>query len=195
VLTTKSTLHRFLILGITSLLVSCGGGSSSGGGLPTEDTSAPKVVSTVPTNPASNVSTASQISVTFSKAITDNFDETSFLVIPYKGTQVSTISIANQGINYDSGTKTVTFIPQDSLVTNTKYQVALRDIRHTNGSLLIAEYTWDFETEGPPTVLSVLPKSTGFVEQKPNIKIVFSEAMLLSSLSSNILLDGIGLAG
>jgi len=196
VLLSKTTLHKILILGLTTLLVSCGGGGGSSSELPNTDSTVPVVVETNPVtdinNPASDILISDFITVTFNTAVKDNFDTNNFLLHKYVNGQIDSSSIQAKEISYSTATKTVTFKPAVELEKKTKYHVVVNNVVSSTGIAMTQEYSWDFSTFTPPGVVNIIPADNASnVIIKPKIGIQFSESVLESSLNSNILFDGV----
>lgn len=122
------------------------------------DTTAPMVLSTNPSNFATNVPIYSSVSVTFSEAIASStLTSTSFTLMdgttPVPGTVIF------------SGGTTATFTPTAFLAPSKVYTAKITtDIKDLSGNALSSNYLWQFQTSAPdtapPTVMSTSPSNS-----------------------------------
>ena len=146
------------------------------------DTTAPTVTGQSPAPDETGVSQTSNISVTFSEAVTGT-DNTTFRVTNSRGDAVAGT------VYYNTANQTVTLYPYTSRLANTVYTVELADgITDTAGNALAAtSWTYTTGTDAPPVVdadttaptvtgQSPAPDETG-VSQTSNISVTFSEAV------------------
>ena len=141
------------------------------------DLTPPVVISTVPVNNAVNVSLATALTATFSKAL----DPTTVTV--------ATFSL-KQGITPVTGTVSYSgiaavFKPTINLTANTLYTATLSTgLKDLAGNALATAYTWTFTTGAiiidvtPPTVISTIPASGATsVPLTTNLVVNFSKPM------------------
>jgi hypothetical protein len=149
----------------------------------TVDLTPPTVVSTVPANLATGVSTSSVISATFSKPMDPTTINTTNFTL-----QVTTTGTAVSGtVAYNAATNTATFIPSTSLASSTVYTATIRTgAKDTFGNALAANFAWTFTTVdvAPPTVLTVSPANGATnVPVTTAVNITFNEAMDASTIN------------
>lgn len=112
---------------------------------------APNVISTVPTDRAKNIPITTTIGAQFSR-IMDPSTITS-----------ATFSIDNGvtgTVNYTS--ITATFIPSRSLTYNTMYVATItRGVKDRDGNALDANYSWSFTTKPPPPLITGFSPDSG----------------------------------
>ncbi len=144
-LTTRALCGAALIA--ASTLAACGGDG------PTGDRTAPTVISTVPTNGATDVARTITVSATFSEPIdVATVDATTFTITPAGGTAVPITRTANGA--------TVTGTPAQPLAFGTVHTARLTTgVEDLAGNPLSAPVEWTFTTiENPgPTVVSTTP--------------------------------------
>ena len=107
------------------------------------DTTAPTVLSTTPTNNATNVAVNSSISVVFSEDMSAaTIDGTSFTV----KTTVGATPVAGT-VSYNAATRTATFAPTGNLTANTGYTVTITSAaKDLAGNGLAGSFTFQFTT-------------------------------------------------
>jgi hypothetical protein len=135
---------------------------------------APTVLSTAPSDGATNVSVSNPITVTFSTAM--------------DATTVTSSTFTIQGVtgtvSYNSLTQSAIFTPSSVLSNNSTYSASIgTGVKDLTGAALTAPYSWSFTTTAnadttPPTVVSTSPAngSAGIDINSP-ITVTFSEAM------------------
>ncbi len=119
------------------------------------DTTAPQVVSSVPSNAAKNVSVNTGISATFS----ENIDATTLSGSTFEVRDASNALVAGQ-ITYTSATRTAKLQPNSPLAYSTTYTATVHGgangIKDSAGNALTNDVVWTFTTRGvpppPPTV-------------------------------------------
>lgn len=158
------------------------------------DTTPPTVQSTSPSNNATGVNTATNISAVFSEPLA---------AASVNATNVS-VSGGVTGIVSLNGA-TVSFTPSAALTANTRYTVTIRGgtsgIRDLAGNALAQDFQWSFTTAAaadttPPTVQSTSPASnaTG-VNTTTSLSAVFSEPLAAASVNAtNVTVSG-GVSG
>ena len=149
----------------------------------TVDLTPPTVVSTVPANLATGVSTSTTISATFSKAM----DPTTITAANFT-VQVTATSAAVSGtVAYNAATNTATFIPSTSLASSTNYTATIHTgVKDISGNALVSDFAWTFTTADviPPTVQTVSPANSATnVAVTTAVNITFSEAMDASTIN------------
>jgi ketosteroid isomerase-like protein len=132
----------------------------------------PTVISTIPTNAATEVAVNTAISATFSEAMN-----------PATIT-AATFALTGPGATPVSGTvtyagTTATFTPTAILATTTLYMATITTgAKDPTGAALAANFVWTFTTAAPPTVLSTIPVNAATaVAVNTAISATFSEAM------------------
>lgn len=150
----------------------------------TTDITPPTVLSVVPANAATSVSTTGNITATFSEAMNSSTITSSTFTLKQGTTAVA-------GTVTYSGT-TATFTPSASLMTNTVYTGTITTgAKDAAGNALASNFTWSFTTSGtadvtPPTVLSVVPANAATsIAVNSNITATFSEAMNSTTITSS----------
>ena len=120
---------------------------------------------------ATNVATNSNITATFSEAMTGINATTMQLTNPAGVVVPATLS-------WNAGTNTVTLNPSANLAVNTSYSVTLTSgIRDLQGNALPAT-TWNFTTEAGPSITGRTPAVNATnVATNSNITATFSEAV------------------
>jgi hypothetical protein len=155
--------------------------TTAGGG---NDVTAPTVISVVPANNGTSVSTGSAYKVTFSEPM-NPATITSASITLKQGAVAIAGTVAYSGV-------TATFTPSAPLAANTVYTgtvtTAVKDVA---GNALAANYTSGFTTEAAvtdvtaPTVLSVTPaNSASSVSTGSGVSVTFSEPMNASTVTS-----------
>lgn len=126
------------------LVAGCGGGGGGGGGSsdsPTVSDPAPTVVYTTPVNNATDVGTASKITVTFSEAMN------AASVVADNSFQINGANVSLSGISYDSTNKIATITPPAALGAGQTYTVRVNAVvQDTSGKAMQSAYTWTFTT-------------------------------------------------
>ncbi len=117
----------------------------------------PTVTSTVPASGATNVSTSSALSATFSQPMNQNTITSSTFTLTGPGnTSVSGL------VTYNPGSSTATFTPNAVLASSTSYTATITTgATSTAGAALASNYAWSFTTAAAviPTVASTVPAS------------------------------------
>ena len=117
------------------------------------DTSPPTVVSTNPPATATGVSTAADVTATFSEAMNASTLTTSTVTLVPQG---STTPVAAT-VTYDSATDTVTLDPTASLAGNTTYTATITGgsggAKDLSGNALTSDMVWSFTTGSAPNTL------------------------------------------
>jgi hypothetical protein len=152
------------------------------------DTTAPRVVSTVPTANATGIALSTIVKATFSEPMKSTTLTTAAIRM------VSSSGTAVAGTTWFSPT-TLQFTPAQSLVAGTRYTVTINTAaRDMAGNPLAAAYSWSFTAAGatdttPPRVTSTSPVSgaTGIATASP-VTATFSEAMRESSITTSSML-------
>ncbi|MCC7211327.1 MAG: hypothetical protein E3K40_04675 [Candidatus Brocadia sp.] len=147
----------------------------------TGDFTAPMVVSMNPFNGATGVAITSIITAIFSEAMqSSTINTNTFTVSDGKGNIGGTVSY--------SGT-TATFTPLSKLSDSTIYTARITtSARDVAGNMLISDHTWSFTTidTTSPRVISANPvNGAAEVAINSTITVLFSEAMLASSINTN----------
>lgn len=139
----------------------------------------PVVVSTTPSNLATNVPLNQVISVTFNTDMNPETINLNSFTIETNPAIAGTIVYSN---------KTASFTPSSLLLANTTYTARLtREIKDVTGNALQEAYVWTFTTGPPPapTVVSSDPANqTLNVAANKVVSALFSEAMDASTLTS-----------
>ena len=146
------------------------------------DVTAPTVVSTVPADLASGVSTTAPITVTFSEPMDQaTITSATFFVRPTAGGA----NVAGV-ITYNTANNTATFTPTASLAGGTAYTATVTTgVKDLAGNALAATKTWTFATADatPPTVTAISPANLATnVATNAAIQVTFSEAMDASTI-------------
>jgi methionine-rich copper-binding protein CopC len=157
------------------------------------DVTAPTVVSTVPADLASGVSTTAAITATFSEPMdAATITGATFFVRPTAGG-----ANVPGAVTYNSANNTATFTPTGSLAGGTAYTATVTTgAKDLAGNPLAANKTWTFATADatPPTVTAVSPANDATnVATNATIQVTFSEAMDASTIiPANITLKNTG---
>jgi Domain of unknown function (DUF4082)/Bacterial Ig-like domain/Bacterial Ig domain len=124
------------------------------------DTTAPTVVSTVPTNGANGVAVNSSISATFSEPV----DPSTVTSATFELRNASNVAIT-ASVRYDAGTRTATLTPNEQLPTSATLTATIRGgtteprIKDIAGNALVASASWSLTT-GAPSAACVAPANT-----------------------------------
>ncbi|MFH0888873.1 MAG: Ig-like domain-containing protein [Planctomycetota bacterium] len=164
-------------------MIACGGGGGGSSGSSATDVTPPTVSSTVPVNNATNVGITSNLAVTFSEAMLASTITNTTFTVTGTGAAVAGV-ITYTGV-------TATFDPTASFAYSTVYTATITTgAKDAASNAMTATYVWAFTTGAapdttPPTVASVTPLSgSATAAINTSIQITFSEAMLVSSISS-----------
>jgi len=176
-----------LISLVTLFLIACGGGGNSE--LPSNppDNSSPNIVETSPgskDNFVFDVAVTASITIKFDEDIQEP-DKSNIILYKLDVNEARIEPPINGKIDYSSMTKTVKF--KGPFKTKaTRYEVLVVNIKDKSNNLILAPYSWKFETTINPTVVSTLPANNTVANSpNPNIEVSFSEAILLDSLYFN----------
>jgi thermitase len=158
-----------------------------------EDKTAPTVTNVSPTDGATGVSRATNVTATFSEAM-DPASLTTETVTLVKDGSTTPISAA---VSYDEARKTATLDPSTGLEPSTKYTATVKGgtsgAKDQAGNPLAADKVWSFTAESSssgdtiaPTVGSVTPANgaTG-VSRSTTVTATFSEAMDPATLTNS----------
>jgi len=150
----------------------------------TSDTTAPKIVSTDPSDDATNVSTNKKISVTF-----DDVMDVATLKAKTIFLSQANGTVVPASISYAS--KVAVLDPTNALAPNAVYTMKVtRGVTDSSGNALELSKTWTFTTAGsgdsiPPTVLSTNPINNATnVFLNKSISATFSEAMQATTVNT-----------
>ena len=142
------------------------------------DNTPPTVLSTSPTDGATNVAVSTVVTATFSEAMdATTINGTTFTLKTTSGSTPVAGTVA-----YDAGTKTATFTPTSALSNSTGYTATITTgAKDAAGNQLAANKVFAFTTIAdttPPTVTSTTPadNATG-VPVGTTVTVTFSEAM------------------
>ncbi len=118
------------------------------------DTTAPFVVSTIPTLGAAGVALNAPLSATFSEAVNcSTLTSGTFTVIPL-GAAAVTGAVTCSG-------STATFAPASPFVLHTLYTAAISTgVKDLAGNAMVQNDTWNFEAVAAPSVASTTPANT-----------------------------------
>ena len=132
----------------------------------------PAVTSTTPANLAINQSTATNITVQFSEAVTTN---PGWFTLNCTG--VGTVAVTESGVG---ATRTLDPVPNLPANASCTANILAADVLDQDGTpnAMTANYSFSFGTDAPPTVTSTVPvnAATG-VARNANIVVNFSEAV------------------
>lgn len=147
-----NTLQNFtgsIAVVIIAMLNGCGGGGGSGT-VPTNDTTAPHVISVTPTDGAKGVALDSAVSASFSEQVVAVSAEVGLQVTGPSGW------VSGTGV-YDSASHSVTFIPTSPFDEYTQYDVTVNNIVDLSGNVNTQAYSWNFTSLDltPPCYLCV----------------------------------------
>lgn len=124
----------------SAFITGCGGGGG-GSDSPTVSDPAPTVVYTTPVNNATEVGTASKITVTFSEAMN------AASVVADNSFQINGTNVSSSSISYDSTNKIATITPPAALGAGQTYTVRVNAVvKDTSGKAMQSAYTWMFTT-------------------------------------------------
>jgi hypothetical protein len=152
----------------------------------TQDTTAPTVISTSPANLATGVPVTTQISATFSEAMSSATVAATTFTLSGPGST----SVAGT-VTYAAGSSTATLTPATNLAGNTTFTARITSgVTDLAGNGLASPFVWSFTTAAapsiaPPTVVSTSPANaaTG-VPLNRQITATFSEAMASASITT-----------
>ncbi|WP_244502186.1 Ig-like domain-containing protein [Terriglobus roseus] len=153
------------------------------------DTTRPTVTSTSPAQGATGVAVSSQVTATFSKAMTPaSINGASFFLAGPGG------ALVPGTVSYASATSVATFVPSASLLTGTTYTVTITTAATDTASpvnSLLANYVWTFTTAATaaqvvPTVTATTPanNATG-VSTASVLTATFSTAMNAATVNAS----------
>jgi hypothetical protein len=139
-------------------------------------TAAPKVTVRTPASAANSIAVASNISTTFSEAVTGVAATTFTLKNTVTGVAVPS------AVSYNTTTRVATLNPTANLVADTRYTAVLTGgsaaIRDSQGTGL-ATHSWTFTTGPAPVVSARVPAvNATAVRRANNITVNFSESVL-----------------
>jgi methionine-rich copper-binding protein CopC len=135
------------------------------------DSTPPTVTARSPGVNATAVAVGTNVTATFSEAVT-GVSDTSFTLTDPAGAAVAAV------VTYDAATRVATLNPNANLLADTKYTATLTgDIRDAAGNALTST-SWTFTTGPRPTVTTRTPaaNATG-VSRTANVTATFSEAV------------------
>lgn len=154
------------------------------GPTPVPDTTAPTVISTDPTNAASNVALNKTVTATFSEAMNPATINNSTFTLMGPGSTPVVGTVTYSG-------NTAAFDPTSNLVANTTFTATITTgVTDTSGNHLAANYTWFFTTGTNPDTTAPTVTSTDPANGATNVVITktvsatFSEAMNAASINS-----------
>ena len=153
-------------------------------GSPPADTTPPTVTDRTPAAGATGVAITTNVTATFSEAVT-GVSDSSFRLTPFGDTTPVPATVS-----YNSTTHIATLVPNTSLMPSTTYTASLgSQIADLAGNPL-APVTWSFSTVGPPpdttppTVIATTPPSgASDVDRATSVTATFSEAIDSTTLS------------
>lgn len=128
------------------LVAGCGGGGGGSGSdgssdSPTVSDPAPTVVYTTPVNNATDVGTASKITVTFSEAMNAT------TVVADNAFQINGTNVSAANIAYNSTSRIATITPPAALGAGQAYTVRVNAVvQDTSGKTMQSAYSWAFRT-------------------------------------------------
>lgn len=113
------------------------------------DTTPPTVISTSPTNNATNVAHSAVITVTFNEAMTAaSISGTTFEL------RDASTNLVPAVVTYDAGTRRAVLTPGAALTASTLYTATIKGgtdgVADLAGNKLVADTTWSFTTAAPP---------------------------------------------
>jgi WD40 repeat protein len=117
----------------------------------TSDTMAPTVSSTTPTNGATNISTGTTLTATFSEAMAPATISTSTFELRNPANALVTATVS-----YDAASKTATLTPSSALAASTTYTATVKGgttdprVKDLAGNALAANFSWSFTTGAAP---------------------------------------------
>ena len=132
---------------------------------------APTLTGRTPAVNATNVAVGTNVTATFSEAVTGIGSTTMRLIDP-NGAQVAA------GYSYNATTRTATLNPSANLATGTRYTVSLTNGIQDQGGNALAATSWSFTTDAAPTVTDRTPGTNATnVSRTGNVSATFSEAV------------------
>lgn len=178
----------FAVLLIAASLLGCGAASSSGSDT---DTTAPTVLSTIPTPDATNVVRNGSITATFSESMTTSTITNDTFTLTASGDATHRITCEVVEFSGSGSTFTATLTPVATLAAYTSYEaIVSTEVEDLSGNHLVTAEVWRFTTGNnldvtAPTVEATSPTSgeTG-VAIGSNITVTFSEPMKLSTITT-----------
>ncbi len=144
----------------------------------------PTITRVSPTSGASGVATSTNITATFSRAMSSSsFFSSTFFLTPNGSSSSVSASISVSG-------STATLTPSSALASGTTYTATVSgSVTDTNGVALGSDNSWSFTTAAaatPPTITNRAPASgASGISTSTNISVTFSRAMSSSSFSSS----------
>ncbi|HUQ48669.1 MAG TPA: Ig-like domain-containing protein [Gemmatimonadaceae bacterium] len=151
----------------------------------TSDVTAPTVLSTVPADGATGVSTTAPITATFSEPMDiSSINGTTFtLKTTSGGTPVAGT------VTFNNSTSTATFAPSSALSSTTSYTATITTgVRDVSSNNMAANKVWTFTTAdvAAPSVSSVAPTDGALgVSIATNVQVTFSEPMASASITTS----------
>jgi len=145
---------------------------------------APTVTAETPAPGATNLSTATTVTATFSEAmLASTLNATTFTLADSSGNSVS------GSLSYDASSDTATFAPSTGLNYATLYTATITTgATAANGATLASGFTWQFTTQAapaPPTVTSTTPANgASTVPINTQVAAAFSVPMNPSSINA-----------
>jgi subtilisin family serine protease len=150
-----------------------------------DDINPPRVSDTAPKNTASEVPKDIEITCTFDEAIKSiSINDRSFFIVDSKSGKVA------GKLSYNPQKYKITFKPTESLSSNEIYHGNVGDtIEDLAGNRIASNFSWYFSTVSPPKVLQFQPAPDSLnIKPSTNIKVIFNEAILEDSITSDILI-------
>ncbi|HEU5098365.1 MAG TPA: Ig-like domain-containing protein, partial [Roseiflexaceae bacterium] len=126
---------------------------TTGGSAPA-DTTPPTITTTAPSNAASNVSTGTSVTATFSEPLdASTVNGTNFSLAGPTGTVPATVS-------YSSASNSATLAPSAALAAGASYTAQISGVKDVAGNTLAGTYSWSFSTAAAPPADTTAPTVT-----------------------------------
>ncbi|MEO7911346.1 MAG: Ig-like domain-containing protein, partial [Roseiflexaceae bacterium] len=148
-------------------------------GSPPADTTPPTVSSTTPANSATNISTGTSVTASFSEPI----DASTVTGANFTLTGPSGVIAAS--VSYNSGTNTAALQPNAALAASTSYTARISGVQDVAGNTLASTYSWAF------TTAAATPPGTSFTFG-PVVDTYVSQASPTSNYATNNQLQVVG---
>jgi hypothetical protein len=145
------------------------------------DVTPPIVAYRTPGDLATNISTGTNVTATFSEPMDASTITTETFTLTHGGTPVTGM------VTYSDADSTATFAPDDKLAAGVLFVATVTTgVKDRAGNPLSIAHSWSFTTEPPPTVASTVPTNNdNSIPLGANVTATFAKAMDESSISTS----------